>query len=263
MSDPLLQVQDLCVRFSGSGSRALDGISFDLGKDEVIGILGESGAGKTTLAYSLLRLLPQGARVESGSICFESTDLLCTGSRRMRQLRGAKLALIPQEPEMALNPVRTVGTQIEEVIRAHDAATRVEHRDKVRSMMEAVGLHDPSIYLAYPHQLSGGQRQRVAIAQALICEPLLLIADEPTSSLDNVAQADILRLLKALKKRLHLSLLFITHNPALLCDFADRVLVFRDGRIIESGPFPEIVFAARHPFTAAMLRSIPLLPASN
>jgi len=238
----------------------LDDVSFDLATGEAIGILGESGAGKTTLSNAITGLLPNDAEITGGSVQFRGTEMLRVKPSDLDKVRGAQISFIPQEPETTLNPVMRVGRQIDEVLRAHTSLPAYKRKENIRSMLEATGLSDPEIYFAYPHQLSGGQRQRVAIAQALICKPYLLIADEPTSSLDNVIQADILRLLTSLKQRFQLALILITHNTALLRGLADRVLVLDQGRIVEARAFEELCRAPHHPFTQAILQSIPPLP---
>lgn len=260
MPVPLLQVRDLSVQLCQSGKLALDGIGFDLLRGETLGVLGESGAGKTTLARSLIQLLPRAFQAIAGAIVFNGEELLGAGERRLRQVRGAQISLISQEPELALNPVIPVGEQVAEVLRAHSSYGRQRLREEAQSMLSGAGLADPRLFSAYPHQLSGGQRQRVVIAQALISKPSLLIADEPTSALDNVVQAEVLRLLKEWKSRLQLSIMFITHNPALLAGFADRVLVMRGGCVVEADTFERICRQPRHPYTRELWNAIPPLP---
>ncbi len=256
---PLLRVQDLTIQFHRSAPAAVEGVSFSLRPGETIGLLGESGAGKTTLARALLRLLPSHCQPVSGSIRFCGVEILEATERELQKIRGAQMSFIGQEPELALNPVLTAGEQLAEVIQAHFTGKRRTHRDEARSMLDAVGL-SRHFYSAYPHQLSGGQRQRVVIAQALACKPQLLIADEPTSALDNVTQAEILDLLKRLRDRLQLALILITHNPALLGGLADRVLVMQTGRIVEEGAFEQVCWKPRHSFTKKLLEAIPPLP---
>lgn len=256
-STHLLQVRDLNARLRSSAARVLEGISFDLAVGQSTGILGESGCGKTTLAKTLLRLLSPAIWHVSGSLQFRGTELLTTRTQQLQKIRGAQISLIPQEPELALNPVLTVGRQIDEVLRAHSNMDRKTRRKEVDSMLAAVGLPDRDVYSAYSHELSGGQRQRVVIAQSLIAKPALLIADEPTSALDNVTQAAILDLLKRLKDRLQLALLFITHNPALLSGLADRLIVMRSGCINEDDSFRQVYGNPTHSHAEMLVSTIP------
>jgi peptide/nickel transport system ATP-binding protein len=254
---PLLQVRHLTVEQRESGKAVLDGVSFAVGPGEAVGVLGNSGAGKTTLARASLRLLSTTLRVRTGTVLFRGKDLLCAKAHQLRQVRGAQISLIHQEPELVLNPVMRVGEQVVEVLRAHAIHEQRKLRAEAQAMLAAVGLPEPDIYLAYPHQLSGGQRQRVVIAQALVSKPALLIADEPTSALDNVVQSAILDLLKDCKRRYGLALMFITHNPALLSGLADHVMVINEGRIAESGTFDQICREPSHPYTKELWRAIP------
>jgi len=237
----------------------LRGIGFSVGKGESIGLLGESGCGKSTMALAILGLLPASARVNCGSICFQEQELVGLPERAMETIRGAALSLIFQDPSSALHPILRVGTQIADVIAAHHRDwSRRRCREAAAIALNDVGLTDRGrFYASYPHQLSGGQRQRVVIAQALACRPALLIADEPTSSLDSTVQAEILTLLKSLRQERTLSLLFISHNPAVLAEIADRVLVIYAGQIVEEGSTPEVLASPLHPFTRALLRCLP------
>jgi ABC-type glutathione transport system ATPase component len=228
--ESLLQVQNLTVHYCGRDGverRALDDLSLEIGPGETVGLLGPSGCGKTTLALALLRLLPRTARVVSGSIRFREHDILHINERTLQRIRGAEASIIFQEPASSLNPVMRVGDQIAEVVRAHTKGSRRSWQSAAESVLAEVRLGDARIYTAYPHQLSAGQRQRIAIAQALVCKPDFLIADEPTSALDNTTQAEILELVKDLKQRLQIALLFITHTSALLTGFADRLAVMK------------------------------------
>ncbi len=260
MTQPLLQVRDLTVGFRSPRAAILEAITFELAPGEAIGILGQSGAGKTTLARALVGLLSPGLWAVEGSIRFLGTEIVGAAERQLQTIRGAQISLVFQEPELTLNPVLTISRQVDEVLRAHSDSNRHRRREEVLSMLAAVGL-DPQIARAYPHQLSGGQRQRVAIAQALISKPELLIADEPTSALDNVTQAEILGLLKHLRTTFGLALLFITHNPALLSGLADRVIVMLHGRVVEAGAFEQICCKPKHPYTRSLLDSLLPLPA--
>ncbi|MGI8962067.1 MAG: ABC transporter ATP-binding protein [Bryobacteraceae bacterium] len=260
MTSALLQVRNLTVLFSndrGLERRAIDNISFDIGPGETVGLLGESGCGKTTLALALTRLLPPTIRAILGSIRFRGSEMLLAKECELRKVRGAEVSIIFQEPEMALNPVMRVGDQIIEVLRAHTNWNRRRYGEEAESLLRQVRLSDSHIYSAYPHQLSGGECQRVVIAQALACKPAFLIADEPTSALDNTTQAQILALLKEIKDSLKLALLFITHNPLLLAGIADRVLIMYAGRIVEEGTLTQVLRRPRHPYTEGLLSSIP------
>ena len=249
----LLQVRDLTVRFRCSDVPALDRVSFVLKEGEALGILGESGAGKTTLVRAILRLLQPPEADIDGSVRFRETELLRANEPVLRKIRGANIALISQEPELGLNPFIRIGEQVAEVLRAHTKLSKRERRQQAHEMLTAAGLHDRDIYFAYPHQLSGGQRQRVVIAQALVCKPALIIADEPTSALDNVTQAEILNLMRELKRRLQLALIFITHDHTLLNGLADRVLVMRAGSVVENGTFQQLCITPQDPYTKALL----------
>lgn len=259
--EALLHVQDLTVRFGSDGAAeipAVNGASFQINVGEVVGLLGESGCGKSTAALALVRLLPPAGRLVRGSIRFGRRELLAASERELEQIRGAEISLILQEPGMALNPVMRVGEQIADVIRAHRAWSRARCREEARAVLAQVHLADTArIYAAYPHQLSGGQRQRVVIAQALACKPALIIADEPTAALDASIQADVLTLFRELKERFRIALLFITHNPALLAGLADRVMVMYAGHIVEEGSLEQVCRSPLHPYTQGLLRSVP------
>lgn len=239
---PLLRVRDLCVDYhSASGNvAALQNVELELGEGESLGVLGESGSGKSSLALALLRHLPSGAHV-SGQVYFRGTDLLSAGGKTLREIRGAGIALISQEPALALNPVLPIGRQIGDVLRAHESVTRQQERDRVAGALREVGLAEPErIMRAYPHQLSGGQRQRVAIAQALVCRPALLIADEPLSALDTATQAEVLELLRTLKAELNLAMIFISHNAGAFSSLCERALVMREGRTVACAGLEEL-----------------------
>ena len=221
-----------------------------------MGVLGESGCGKSTLALSVLGLLPAGARVE-GAIFFHEQDLLHLSESRLTTIRGAHISLIHQEPGLSFSPVMRVGEQIAEVLRAHRPMKRAVREQGCKAMLREVRLGDVDrIYNAYPHQLSGGELHRVAIAQALICRPELVICDEPTSSLDVTIQAEILNLLRELKQKFGMAMIFITHNPALLAGFADRVQVMYDGRIVEEGRVAQVFRRSLHAYTNELLQLV-------
>lgn len=257
----LLSIEDLHVRFAQDRDGtiyALNGVSLRIRAGEVVGILGESGSGKSTLAKSVLRLLPRTAQV-AGDIEFAGRKLGQLNEREMNQVRGACIALIPQEPGLALNPVLKIGDQVAEVLRVHRKGGGKRCRIQAESLLERVGLHSPSraFYEAYPHQLSGGQQQRAIVAQALACQPSLIIADEPTASLDSDTEAQILDLFRELKAAQNTSLLFVTHNPELLRNFADRVAVLYAGRIVETQAADTVFENARHPYAKGLLACLP------
>ncbi len=254
--EDLLSVTGLTVRYrllDGRAIRALAGARFRVRRGESLGILGESGSGKTTLALSLLRLLPASAEIAGGSIRFGGEDLCRVTESRLREIRGAQISLVPQEPGIALCPVYPVGEQVAEVLIAHGRAERC--REEAVALLEQAGLRDvPRLFHAYPHQLSGGQLQRVAIAQALACRPQLLVADEPTSSLDSTVQAGILTLLEERRRRQGLAFVWISHDPAILARTADRILVLYGGEVVEEGTAEEILHRPLHPYTQALLK---------
>jgi len=258
----LLTIRDLHVRFSKGNGRlvfALNGISLRAREGEVVGILGESGSGKSTLAKALLRLLPRTAHV-AGDIQFVGRNTLQLSECEMNQIRGARIALIPQEPGLALNPVLKIGDQVAEVLRVHRDWNWKRCKAEAQSALEQVGLLAGAgrrFYDAYPHQLSGGQQQRAVIAQALVCEPALIIADEPTASLDTATEAQILDLFRELRAGRSSSLLFITHNPDLLRNFADRVAVLYAGRVVETKSVDSLFENTRHPYAKGLLACVP------
>ncbi|HEX7287592.1 MAG TPA: ABC transporter ATP-binding protein [Candidatus Angelobacter sp.] len=239
-------MRDLCVdyRFASVKVAALQNVDLELGEGESLGVLGESGSGKSSLAHALLRLLPSDASV-SGLVQFRETDLLNARAKTLREIRGAGIALISQEPALALNPVLPIGRQIGDVLRAHESVNRRQERDRVAGALREVGLTEPErIMRAYPHQLSGGQRQRAAIAQALVCRPALLIADEPLSSLDTATQAEVLELLRTLKAELNLAMIFISHNAGAFSSLCERALVMRNGRAVACASLEELAETA-------------------
>jgi oligopeptide/dipeptide ABC transporter ATP-binding protein len=257
----LLEVENLHVKYAartGPGSQALAGVSFALQQGETLGVLGESGSGKSTLAAALLRLLPANGEIEHGTIRFEGRDLLQFKPSEMERIRGGRMALIFQEPSLALHPAIRVGRQIADVIAAHQPPQGREGRERAQQVLAAVFPTETArIANSYPHQLSGGQRARVLIAQAISCEPSLIVGDEPTASLDPETQLEILSLFRRLQRELQLSLIWITHNPALLVDFADRVLILYAGRVAEAGPVERVLSSPQHPYTRALLRCLP------
>lgn len=257
MQAPLVQIRELSVRYvpqKGRPVQAVHAVDLDIWKGQVMGILGESGSGKSTLASSLLRLLAKNAEV-AGSVFYDGNDLVVASERSLREIRGAKIALIPQDPAVSLNPVIRVGDQVSEVLRAHLKLSRRERSARVRELLHEVGFDDiERIYRAYPHQLSGGQRQRIAIAQAMACRPELILADEPTSKLDPQLQAQIIDLMSQIVRRNGTALLWITHDPTTLAGFADRVAVMYAGKIVEDGPAETVLRNPLHPYTWALMR---------
>jgi ABC-type dipeptide/oligopeptide/nickel transport system ATPase component len=258
----LLHVENLGVHFGPTEDpvRAVDGISFEMAAGETVAVVGESGSGKSVTALALTRLLASPpARYVSGRIEFEGREMLQLPERELRALRGSGIAYIFQEPSSSLNPVFTIGYQIREAIDLHRPEIKDVTGEIVRAL-DTVGIREPEKRLDdYPHQLSGGMQQRVMIAMALACQPRLLVADEPTTALDVTIQKQIMDLLKALKRQSNMAILLITHNFGLVADFADRVLVMFQGRIVENGPTAEILRNPQHPYTQALIECVPKL----
>lgn len=259
---PILEVRDLQVAYhsrSGDLFRALEGVSFCLEPGEVLGVLGESGSGKSTLAVSLLGLR-RNSVVVKGAVLFQGKDLLKAKPGELQAIRGRRISLIFQEPAVALHPTMRVGQQVRRVLAAHGMGDRDELDRRTREVFETLFQEEAKrIARSYPHQLSGGQRQRVLIAQAIACRPTVVVADEPTASLDPTTQMEIIGIFRGLRKSLGLTMIFITHNPALLSGFADRVLVLYGGRVVELGPAIVVLVSPKHPYTQALFRSIPPL----
>jgi oligopeptide/dipeptide ABC transporter ATP-binding protein len=258
---PLLAIRDLRTTFrTGAGvARSVDGVSIDVRPGETVGVVGESGCGKSVTALSVLRLIQPPGRIEAGSrIEFEGRDLLALPEAEMRRLRGRRIAMIFQEPMTALNPVFTVGDQVAEVVRVHETGTRREAWARAVDMLAQVGISSPAERAKqYPHQLSGGMRQRVMIAMALVLNPALVIADEPTTALDVTIQAQILELLASLQERLGTSILMITHDLGVVAETAKRVVVMYGGEVVEESPVRDLFVAAHHPYTEGLLRAMP------
>ena len=260
---PLLAIRDLQTEFrTGAGVvRAVDGVSWDVGPGETVAIVGESGSGKSVTALSVLRLIaePPG-QITGGEIWFDGQNLLQLPPEAMREVRGGAIGMVFQEPMTSLNPVLTIGRQITETLEQHRGLDRAAAYQRAVELLVMVGIADAARRLKqYPHQLSGGMRQRVMIAIALACEPKLIIADEPTTALDVTIQAQILELMKALTRRLGVALVIITHNLGVVARYANRVNVMYAGRIVESGPAADIYHRPQHPYTMALLRSVPRL----
>jgi peptide/nickel transport system ATP-binding protein len=258
--DILLQVEGLTTKFDVGGREcaAVDGVTLAIDTGETVCLVGESGCGKSVTAMSILRLVQPPGRIAAGRIVFRGRDLMTLSEREMRQVRGPGIGLVFQEPMAALNPVFTIGSQIEETLAVHGIARGRAARQRAVELLDAVSIPDPSRRVRdYPHQLSGGLRQRAMIALALCCNPALLIADEPTTALDVTIQAQILALLRHLRKRFGLGLLLITHDFGVVADMADRVAVMYAGRVVEQGSLHDIFRAARHPYTKGLLASMP------
>jgi len=259
----LLQVRDLATNFYTDDGvvRAVNGVSYDVEEGEILGIVGESGCGKTVSALSIMRLLadPPG-RVVGGEVIFDGEDLLKLSGGAMRRVRGNRIAMIFQEPMSSLNPVLTVGRQLTETLELHLNMSPSRARERARELLEIVGIPDPEQRLKdYPHQLSGGMSQRVMVAIAISCNPSLIIADEPTTALDVTIQAQILELMQSLSRELGTALIIITHNLGVIARYASRVLVMYAGKIIETGNSREIYHNPRHPYTLGLLNSVPRL----
>jgi peptide/nickel transport system ATP-binding protein len=256
----VLEVRDLRVGYQNARAKitpALEGVSFTLRSGEILGVLGESGCGKSTLASSLLRLLAPGGHITGGGVKFEGREILHESEASLRRIRGARIALIFQEASLALHPTMRIGEQVANIIAAHATLNRRERLDATRKALEEVFSSDTDrIFSSYPHQLSGGQRQRVLIAQAVACNPAILIADEPTASLDTTTQSEILSLFANLRERHGMTIILITHNAAVLAQLADRILVLYAGRIVEEGSAADVLRNPHHPYVQALLRAM-------
>src|ERR1700722_9258144 len=256
----VLEVQNLRTEFRMRHSSvvAVDDISFTVGQGECVGIVGESGCGKSTTGLSIMRLLPNNGHLIGGSITLLGRDLATLEEKEMRQVRGDEVALIPQDPMTALNPTMTIGKQIAEGVRLHRDVTKAQARQRALEVLTLVDMPRPAERLdQYPHELSGGLRQRVMIAMALACEPKLLIADEPTTALDVTIQAQILDLIDGLRERLHMGVVLITHDMGVIAGRADRVIVMYAGKIAEEAPTGGLFEKMRHPYAEALLASVP------
>lgn len=257
----LLQVSDLVTEFpggQGNGLRAVDEVSFQLGRGEVLGLVGESGSGKSVTGFSILGLVDWPGRITSGQIIFDGMDLVQTDDETRRSLRGRRIAMVFQDPMMTLNPVLRIGTQMVEALHAHELISRQEARVRARDALGQVGIPSPEERLdAYPHEFSGGMRQRVAIAIALLHRPDLIIADEPTTALDVTIQAQIISEFQKLTEEQGTSVIWITHDLAIVSGLADRIAVMYGGRIVETGSITEVLEAPSHPYTRGLIRSVP------
>jgi peptide/nickel transport system ATP-binding protein len=263
MSGPVLDIQSLTVRLPAGADRpnAVEEISLSVQRGEIVCIVGESGSGKSVTAFTIMGLLPKGELAPTaGQVLLQGEDVLKASAARLRELRGTRMAMIFQEPMTALNPVLTIGDQIDEVLRIHTKLGPQERRAKVVETMAGMRLPEPErLFDSYPHQISGGQRQRVMIASALVLDPALLIADEPTTALDVTTQAQILKLIKDLQRRRGTGVLFITHDFGVVADIADRVVVMQHGRVVEQGTAEEVLRRPRHDYTKMLIGAVPSL----
>ena len=264
MAQPVLEVKQLQTYFvSAQGTRvvkAVDGVSFTLNEGETLGVVGESGSGKTVTSMSLLRLLPPAARIVGGEIWFRGENLLTKSEREMRELRGSQLTMILQDPMMSLNPLFTIGEQIAEPLRIHRHMRGARLVERIKELLRGVRIPSPEVRLReYPHQMSGGMRQRIVGAIGISCEPKLLIADEPTTSLDVTIQAQYLNLLKDIQQRSRLAMIFITHNIGIVAKMCDNVGVMYAGKLVERAPVRTIFNQPAHPYTEALLQAVPKL----
>jgi oligopeptide transport system ATP-binding protein len=261
-ANTILSLQDLQTYFFSPGRvvKAVDGVSLELGEGETLGIVGESGSGKSATCLSVLGLIPPPGRIVGGKILFEGRNLVELSSREMRAIRGKKIGMVFQDPMTSLNPFLTIGDQLMEPLIVHDRMSRGDARRRAAEMLEKVGIADAAARLNdYPHRFSGGMRQRVMIAMALLGNPKVLIADEPTTALDATIQAQVLDLFRHIKKEFGASILLITHNLGIVAGMADRVAVMYAGRVVEYGRTDELFYNPRHPYTLALLKAVPRL----
>ncbi len=265
MAEKLLEIKNLSVEYRADEATiyAVNGVNLSLEKGEALGLVGETGAGKTTIAKSIMRILPPAqAHITSGEIIYEGQDLLSLKEKEMQKVRGNKIAMIFQDPMTALNPVETVGFQIAESIKQHNKISRIEAHDRAGDMLELVGIPRER-FTDYPHQFSGGMKQRVVIAMALACNPELLLADEPTTALDVTIQAQVLDMMRDLKAKLGTSVILITHDFGVVADFCSSVAVTYAGEIIERGTVDRIFNNPSHPYTQGLFNSLPSLEATS
>ena len=266
---PLLRVENLSVRFANGAVTAVNGVSFTIGRGETLGLVGESGSGKSVTSLAVMGLLPRPAAAIAGRVTLAlehdaPVELLALPQARLRHYRGAKMAMIFQDPMTSLNPVLRVGEQIAEAIRLHEKVSSAELRRRVIELLTVVGIPEPALRAqAFPHQMSGGMCQRVMIAMALACKPQLLIADEPTTALDVTIQAQILETIKAIQTQFGMGMLFISHDLGVVAEVADRVAVMYAGRIVETGPAAAVLHDPGHPYTQGLIRSIPRIDAGR
>lgn len=266
MSEVLLDVNNLKTRFHSRNNLiyAVNGVSFHVNRGETLGVVGESGCGKSVSMLSLLRLLPPSAKVESGTALFEGKDLFSLNSRQMQKIRGGKIGMIFQDPITSFNPVLTLGDQVGEPLIYHRHASKKAAQKRVIELFRMVGIPDPEQRIKdYPHQFSGGMRQRAMIAMALTCEPDLVIADEPTTALDVTIQAQIVELIKDLRDRLGIAIIWITHDLSLLASLADRIMVMYAGTVVEEAKAEDLFDDPRHPYTLGLLNALPAYQAEK
>jgi len=266
MTGPLLEVKDLTVEFGPKRApiRVVDGVSLTIHPGEAVGVVGESGSGKSITALSILRLVPEPPARVSGSVLFEGRDLMAVPKGQMHRIRGKEIGMIFQEPMSSLNPVMTIGDQIEEAILLHEKMSRAERRARVVDLLRLVGMPDPEQRLgAYPDQFSGGMRQRVMAAVAMACNPKLLIADEPTTALDVTIQAQVLALMLDIRKRFNSAIMLITHDLGVVAEVCERVVVMYAGHVFEEADTRTLFRDSRHPYTQGLLRSVPTLTSTQ
>jgi oligopeptide/dipeptide ABC transporter ATP-binding protein len=259
----LLEVADLCVTYTDARNRktiALSGVSFAVEQGEILGVLGESGSGKSTLAGATIGVLHPSGKMEKGAVWFDGQNLVRAAPRELQKIHGARIGTIFQEPQLALHPCIRVGEQVGDVLAAHRSMSQKALREETLRILSTVFSEEVErIANAYPHQLSGGQRARALVAQAIVCQPALLIADEPTASLDPVTQAEVIAAFRVLQKEHRLAMVLITHSPALLAGLADRIAVLYAGRVVEIGPAESVLANPCHPYTRDLLRCVPPL----
>ena len=260
-AEHLLSVQNLHTTFStdkGGEVHAVNGISFNLDKGKILGIVGESGSGKSVTAYSIMKILSDNGRVTDGRVLYKGEDISKWSEKKMSSFRGEKCSIIFQDPMTSLNPVYTVGNQLEEGIRLHTGRNRKQARERAIEMLQLVGIPEPDKRIdQYPFELSGGMRQRVMIAMALACEPDILIADEPTTALDVTIQAQILELMQDLQKKMGMAIIIVTHDLGVIASMCDEIIVMYGGRVCERGTADAIFYSPAHEYTKGLLRSIP------
>lgn len=260
--DNLLDVDQLRTYFFTEAGvvKAVDGVSLKVVRGETHGLVGESGSGKSVTALSTLRIVPRPGKIVGGSITFDGKDILALKEKEMRTMRGKNIAIVFQDPMSSLNPLFTIENQICEIIRLHKGVTKAEARDAARHLLEMVGIPEAERRLrSYPHELSGGMKQRVAIARALSCEPQLLFADEPTTNLDVTIQAQVLDLMKGLKKELNMTMVMITHDMGIIAEMTQRVTVLYAGQVYETADTTTLFAKPKHPYTEALLKAVPRL----